>query len=366
VKSKILFLFKHSYLRETALQNGGASSFLLYGYPELADQGLAVETVSSGEAEGVRVVVAGVFRRLSLLLNGYSGNFSQVFASWERIRSAKCIVLTSNNVAIPVLFLKWLRIPLPPVLAISVGLETLRKDHWNLRRSILSRMYRRAEKIIVFSAAEKTFLVERLRLNAQKVVAVPYGIPQSYLPKPTWPSDREKDWDIISVGADIQRDLPLLINWATQNPTRSLHLVLSEDLARSLADLPDNISVETNLSLEEVFERLIRSRFAVIPVHQNHYTAGTTFLIHSLSTGTPTLVARTQAVETLYNLESSGCMTYIPNSAEDFSTKIDELFGLAAENLESMAREGRNWVEEVANGSPLIKEIKNFAQGTAS
>lgn len=363
--TKILFLFKQSSLRATALRSGGSSSYLLYGMPELAERGYPVEAAPDRQATGLRRWLTAGLRRLSCGLVGSSGNCGQILGAWPEIRSASALVLTANNVSIPVLFLRWLGFRFPPLFVISVGLETLADGCSGFRRSMLARLYRKAENIVVFSEAEKKVLVSRMGLAPERVAAVPYGIAGAYLPEHATSAGVGADFDILSVGADIHRDLSLLLAWARRHPDVRVHLVLSRTLLDQLGTIPGNVGVECDLSLEAVFDRLKRTKTVVIPVRQNNYTAGTTFLIQALAGGRPTLVAKTRAVETLYELEAAGCLTYRPENSEDFSEKIDQLLRMDAEEVETRSHQGREWVRQVANGKPLLDELENFLRRPA-
>tara|TARA_R100000027_G_scaffold67220_1_gene65107 strand:- start:4349 stop:5251 length:903 start_codon:yes stop_codon:yes gene_type:complete len=292
-------------------------------------------------------------------------------AGLSEIRRAKALVLTSNNAAFPVLFLRSLGLSIPPVLVISVGLEWNPPNDSPRRLRSISKLFRHAEKILVYSESEREFLMERIGIEPHRILAVPFGIPRKYLPAalPPMTSDEEGEvfqWDVISVGADAQRDLPLLLEWARNNPEMRVHLILGDDLVREYTDLLASVTVESNLSVEEVFERIRSSRGAVVPVRENLYSAGTTFLIHALACQTPALVSQTSCLGPQYRISESGCFTYSPGDTEDFSQGMKKLLALSTNERRSRGEQGRRWVETYADGKPALGVLREFLEAHSS
>jgi len=361
VKSKtVLFLYKETAVREQAFRETGALSYHLYGLPELQKEGYTVEAASFGAGGFCASRMAGVFGRLCQRLTGYHGNFFQIFSNWKKIRNAGALVLTSNNVSIPVLFLDLLGFRMPPRFVVSVGLESYTPDRDCRRRRMVARIFNRASRMVVFSESEKNFLVERVRVSPGVLAAIPFGISPDYLPSREILITANADWDLITVGADAKRDIPLLLDWIGENPDRTLLMILGEDLVKEFGDLPANVTVKTSLSLEEVFAHLSRSRAAVIPVRQNHYSAGTTFLIHAVACSRPVLVANTDCLGPRYNIDASGCLTYTPGDAKDFDRGMKNLLALSAEEKARRADQGRQWLGTTVNGGAFLKEVREF------
>lgn len=361
----LLFLYKRSEARVRALRDGGPEGYHLYGLPEIRSEGIPAEAGAFGEGGAAVRLLAGFLRRVCERTTGYGGNFRQTLSNWRTIRGAGALALTSNNAAVPVLFLRWIGFRLPPCLVISSGLEAYRPDEWTVRRAALSRLFNRAEEVVVFSEEERRFLVERVRLSPERLQAVPYGIPLVHLPLETRLAP-EPQWDLVSVGADAQRDLPLLLSWARGHPGVRILLVAGGDLLSSARDVPSNVEVESDLSLAGVFERVLRSRAAVIPVRRNRYTAGTTFLVHALSCGRPVLVAETAALGPAYRIEESGCLLYRPEDPDDFARGMEALLKLTPEENTALGLRGRDWVRRVANGDPLLERIRVFRHKAVS
>ncbi|MBC2601087.1 glycosyltransferase family 4 protein [Puniceicoccus vermicola] len=361
-----IFIYKRTTIRDRALQGSSSDSYTLYGLPELQSEGYPVEVGRFQKPGKFLGWVAACLRRVCVKMTGYCGDFRQSIAGLGKIRRASALVLTSNNSAFPVLFLRWIGFPLPPIFVISVGLEWNPPNESARRLRAISRLFNRADRVLVYSEAERDFLQSRIGLAPDRIVAVPFGIPEKYLPPIPKKNDALSDfadsyrWDFISVGSDAQRDLPMLLDWVKGNPEVRVHLVLGEDLLRELGELPDSVSVESNLTVEEVFLRLRESRAAVIPVRENRYSAGTTFLIHSLACGTPTLVSETSCLGPQYKADKSGCLTYQPGDFQGFSRGMDAFLAMSEEERGERRRKGFEWVRTVANGDPALSEIRNF------
>ncbi len=361
-RSMILFLYKHSAARERALREGGPERYHLYGLPEVGEAGFRVEAGSFSQGGGLVRLVAPVFRRACHRRTGYSGNFPQTLANWSAIRRADAVILTSNNVSIPFLFLRRLGVRLPPALAISSGLEAHVPDVASGRRAAVARLFNAAERILVFAESERDFLRDRVGVDADRLVAVPFGIPERYLPVARASAD-EPDWDVVTVGADALRDMPMLFSWAAGHPETKVLVVAGSELLRTLDHPPSNVRVESDLSLSEVFDRLARCRAAVVPVRENRYSAGTTFLVHALAAGLPVLAAATSALGPLYRADESGALWYRPGDADGFATGMRRLLSLSPDGCDRLSQQGRAWVGSVANGRPMLEEIGAFLSG---
>ena len=260
----VAFFFKESTLRKKALETNGTAAFSLYGGVELYHQGKPVCLCAGENSSGWVRWVAGILRRYGDWHTGYGGNPRVIFSAWEVIREARGIVATSNNVGLPLLELKRWGLVRAPILLLSVGLEAYRSDAQSLRCRRLANLLKHAERIVVFSEAEKRFLSQLLNLSADLLTAVPYGFHPRYFP--TFVEERTIRNEVLTVGADAQRDMELFREWSLRHPETRIRAILSREIVERLPSVPGSWVLENDIPLETVLARLAEASFVVIPV----------------------------------------------------------------------------------------------------
>jgi len=102
------------------------------------------------------------------------------------------------------------------------------------------------------------------------------------------------------------------------------------------------VVLETDISLEQVRDRLAGARVVALPVVDNSYTGATTVLLQAMAMAKPVVVSRTEAIARGYALEDGvNCRLVEPGDAGAFErTLLDVLRGAdAATALGTRARE---------------------------
>jgi glycosyltransferase involved in cell wall biosynthesis len=147
---------------------------------------------------------------------------------------------------------------------------------------------------------------------------------------------------VVSVGVDPRRDFELLLRIAGRNPGLTFRIVAGADRARSLGRLPDNVTLETDIPLEQVRLRVAASRCVALPVRDNSYSGATTTLLQAMAMGKPVIVSRTFAIAGGYELEDGGnCRLVEPGDEPAFERAVLETLtgAVAARALGSRARQ---------------------------
>jgi glycosyltransferase involved in cell wall biosynthesis len=241
---------------------------------------------------------ATIVNRALRLTGGYGGDFASAFALLRRANEADVVFATSDTLGIPLALLKRAGLLRPPLVYAAIGLpERLLQVR---RRRLYANALRRAHTLIAYSQAEATWLRGWLGSDQPEITFVPFGVDvEAFSPA----SVHTEDVDVVSVGADPQRDFELLLAVARRRPELSFRLVASTDHARSLDVLPENVMLETDLSLEEVRARLASGRVVALPVRRNSYSGATTVLLQAMALAKPVVVSRTDAIAEGYALE---------------------------------------------------------------
>ena len=300
----VFFAFRDAPERRAALTAPEAlDRYRLFGLDEVRARGALVR--HNLERQGPPPLwarVAGTtLNRLLRLAGGYGGDFASAFASLRTANEADVVFATSDTVGIPLILLKRAGLVRPPLVYAAIGLpERLVELRSRPMRRLYTAAFRRAAAIVAYAESEAQWLRRWLEPGAPSVLFLPFGVDvEGFSPD----SDRKVQVDVVSVGADPRRDFDLLIGVAARHSELRFRIVATQDRARALGTLPANVTVETDLSLEQVRDTLAAARAVALPVRPNSYSGATTVLLQSMAMAKPVVVSRTEAIAKGYGLE---------------------------------------------------------------
>jgi glycosyltransferase involved in cell wall biosynthesis len=267
---------------------------------------------------------------------GLGGDFAAVLPSRRPMNDTDVVFSTVDTVGIPLLLLKRARVIRPPLVYASIGLPE------RLERVQNERGFRHALRVARTIIAYSSIEAERLRAwtgpKSPPVEFVPFGVDVTAFR----PVDADPDVDVVSIGADPRRDFELLIAIAARRPEMSFRIVATADRLRSLAAPPANVTVESDVPLEVVRDRLAQARVVALPVRENSYSGATTTLLQAMAMAKPVVVSRTDAITHGYELEDGvNCRLVAPGDASALESAISELLAYpdGADRLGVRARE---------------------------
>jgi glycosyltransferase involved in cell wall biosynthesis len=341
--SSVFFAFRDAPERRAALQaeRGSPDRYRLFGLDEIARRGVAVPHNLTGDGPPTWA------RALSRAINGplyrsggYGGDFASILGSLRHVNAADVVFSTVDTVGIPLILLKRARLVRRPLVYVSIGLpERLARLRGERMRGLYARALRGTAAIIAYSQSEVETLREWLGDEAPPVVFVPFGVDtDAFRPDP----DAVLDTDVLSIGADPRRDFYLLSGVAARRPDLSFRIVAGRDHARTLRSLPANVTVETDIPLEQVRARLAHARVVALPVRENSYSGATTVLLQAMAMAKPVVVSRTAAIAEGYGLEDGiNCRLVEPGAPDGLERAVSELVSDAgaARSLGTRARE---------------------------
>jgi glycosyltransferase involved in cell wall biosynthesis len=344
--SSVFFAFRDSPQRRAALRSplGSAERYSLFGLDEAAARGARVSHNLEPAGRKPRWArAAGVaINRVLYALGGYGGDFATVLASLRRANAADVIFSTVDTVGIPLILLKRIGLVRRPLVYVSIGLP---ERLVQLRNRPMQRLYRGALRstsaVVAYSGHEAAALRDWLGPGGPEVLFVPFGVDVDSFR----PVEAEPDVDVLSVGVDPRRDFELLLGTAGRNPELTFRIVAGAERARTLGELPDNVTLETDIPLEQVRLRLAASRCVALPVRDNSYSGATTTLLQAMAMGKPVIVSRTAAIAHGYELEDGdNCRLVEPGDEQAFDRAILEtLTGAVA--ARALGRRARQTVE---------------------
>jgi glycosyltransferase involved in cell wall biosynthesis len=211
----------------------------------------------------------------------------------------------------------------PPLVYASIGLpERLAQLRNRRMRRLFRDALRSTAAIVTYAARERDRLAEWIGGGAPPVVFVPFGVDlAAFRPDP----DRRVVDDVVSVGADPRRDFELLLDVARRRPGLRFRIVAGNERRRTLGAAPPNVTVESDLTLEQVRERLAGARVVALPIRENSYSGGTTVLLQAMALAKPVVVSRTEAIASGYGLEDGvNCRLVEPGDADALDRALAE------------------------------------------
>ena len=338
----VFFAYRDAPERRAALQAepGSPERYRLFGLDEISAHGVRARHNLQPATPRWSRAAGAVLNKFVYGSGGYGGDFASVLASLRAVNESDVVFSTVDTVGIPLMLLKRARLVRPPLVYVSIGLpERLVQLRGERMRRLYARALRGAATIVAYSQAEAEALRDWIGPGAPPVVFVPFGVDtDAFRPDP----EAVLDTDVLSIGADPRRDFYLLSGVAARRLDLNFRIVAGRDHARTLRALPANMTVETDIPLEQVRDRLARARVVALPVRDNSYSGATTVLLQAMAMAKPVVVSRTAAIAEGYGLEDRvNCRLVEPGDPEALERAVTELVSDAgaARSLGTRARE---------------------------
>lgn len=349
----VFYLFRDTVERRRILAHLPAVDLnrtQLFGFAELQQSGWSMDcNLRLPRISSVRETVAGWIERWYAPRAGVGrGDVMAVRAHLWQMNRAKVVVATTDNTGMPAARLKASGRLKAKLVYISVGLPermaAVRKIS-PAREARYRNMLSRVDQFVAYGYAEAEWLREWLG-TPDKVQFVPFGVDvEQWRPMP----DAPKIADVVSVGADPQRDFPLLLAYARQHPHVRVQLVVGQDAAAKLMDVPPNVTVQVQLPVKRVQEVMAGARVLVLPVKENTYSGATTTLLQGMALEKAVAVSRVGAIRDGYGLQDDLNIRWLePGSQASMNVVLNDLLARpeACQRLGATAR--RHVVEELS------------------
>jgi glycosyltransferase involved in cell wall biosynthesis len=364
----VFYTFRDSPQRRRALAAPAEAPerYVLFGLDELRARGFeARHNLEAAERPPRWARAAGAALKWALeRAGGYGGDFATVLASRRVANRADVVLSTVDTVGIPLLLLHRSGRVRPPLVYVAIGLpERLER----LRSARIRRLYASAlsscAAILAYSEHEAEVITGWLAQQGveREVGFVPFGVDVERLrPGGTAPIE-----DVVSVGADPQRDFELLLRVAGRMPERSFRIVTTADRRRALLPVPESVRVETDLAFDDMLERLRGARVVALPVRENSYSGATTVLLQAMALAKPVVVTRTQAIATGYGLvDGENVRLARPGDVAGFADALVAL--LAGGAAPALGRRARATVENSLTWELFASRLARLLESAAA
>lgn len=330
-RGDVFIFYRDTAQRRRLLEEGDLSNperYCLYGLDVMRGEGWDISHNLEREYE-----YSTFLHHLAVLMNeilrkcrGYCGDFESVMRFRKEAGRASVVFSTADNMGIPLALFRYLGLLRAPVVHASIGLpERMERLGNSAMKQLYRKAFRKVDSFVAFGHGEAAWLEEWLRAdgNRPRVHFVPFGVDTSYF-KPE--GQVGTDVDVLSVGADWQRDYDLLVEFARRNPRCSVKIVTSADHLSRMGDLPGNIDLMTDVPFGEIRTILSKARVVALPVKENTYSGATTTLLQAMAMAKPVVVSGVGAIRNGYGLEHGvNCMLVKPGDRGEFSRSTRHL-----------------------------------------
>ena len=313
----VFYFFRQSTMRRGLLQGtlrDPAAHYLLYGFDHLAQSELTgihnLQTL--GDLDIPQGRLAHWLGHLTTRMGGIGGDYQTVISHRRGANRSAVILSTVDTVGIPLVLFKRAGLIHPPLVYISIGLpERIKKMTHERIRAFYRNAYRGVSRFIAYGWEEANWLRRWLGFpeNSTKVVFIPFGVNCEYFsPRP----DIIPSVDVLTIGADPQRDFKTLFWIASRHPEVSFRVIAGKEHASGFTSVPSNVEVHIDLPFPEIRNHLATARIIALPIHENTYSAGTTTLLQAMAMARPIVVSQTGAIRQGYGLQDGqNCLSLI-------------------------------------------------------
>lgn len=282
----ILFLLPPSSIRLEALsmflnEESIPERFLFYGWDYFLKKGFSVAH-NVFPPSNIVTSLGELYRRLVLCFGGCPGELKWVLPVLPSIYHSDAIVAFSERMVFPLLYLRSIGLlPRCPMVNITIGLpEKMDFIRNNTIKKCIVEEFGKLDAIITLSQIEAESLISDYQFS-DNVVFIPAGVDTNYF----YPLNVEESIDVLSIGADSNRDFSTLIEAARLLPQKSFLIVTSLQHAKNMREIPKNIRLLIDVPMTDIRAIIASSRIVALPVKDNSYSGGTTVMLQSMAMG---------------------------------------------------------------------------------
>lgn len=336
--------------------------YMLYGIDKLIQNGISVETnLNINEVSFYSRLLNSIYHVISKNLIGSHGELSWITPVFKLRNKYKIIFSFSEKCIYPVLFAR--RIGLlqdKKIILISIGLSEKicllkkRGKHHALKR--LLGEISQISKILTFSWYEQFFLSEEYHLN--NIEFLPLGVDFEIFKSD---SNIVHLFDVVSVGADKNRDFQLLLDVARNMEDKRFLIITNKYHSKILvnSNLPKNIEMKVDIPMGEVCKLIDSSKLVFLPVKENLYSGATTCLLQSMSLSKAVVTSNVAPIRNGYGLlNKENVIFYNPGNSKMALNEISTLLN----NSNYMNKIGNNARQHVKNFLSLEKMVTSINQ----
>lgn len=338
--------------------------YMLYGIDRMILSGFPVRTYFSYKDKYYLLkLLNGFYKFFSRNLIGSHGDLLWLAPAISDLWKNGVIFAFSEKCIYPILFLRYFGLlKNKKIVLISIGLLEkfqLLTDR-GAKTSLKRLLYEVASisKIITFSWSEKNLLTKKYSLK--NVVFIPLGVDVDIFKSiNNFPS---KKYNIISIGADKNRDFDLLVKVAQRMTDLKFLLITNSSHASKLQKngIPANIDLKVDIPMADVLDSIESSEIVFLPVKDNFYSGATTCLLQAMSLSKPVITCNVGPISDGYGLVDNENVIFLkPQDIDGSVLAISNL--ISKKSIQSIiGKNARRHVEQFLTLDKMIDSINQI------
>ena len=337
--------------------------YMLYGVDRMMMEGMSIKTNldSIHNLHYLRPLNA-LYKVIAKKIIGSHGEISWASTAFTAKSDYRVILSFSEKCLYPILFFRYLGfLRGKKIILISIGLSeklhllTKRGEKQALKRLLCE--LQTLSKILTFSWHEQTIL--RNEYHLKNVMFLPLGVDVD-----TFKTVENSDllFDVVSVGADKNRDFAVLINVAKRMCDRKFLLITNKSHAEKMrrSSLPENIEMKIDIPMGDVCSLMDAGTVVFLPVKENLYSGATTCLLQAMSLSKAVVTTQVAPISCGYGLMNKENVVFVEPGNSDMAvselTKL--LFNKQYRN--SVGKAARSHVEQSLTLDRMVSSIKRL------
>lgn len=307
---------------EKNVKNGTGPDTLLYGLNHLQKNN-EVSFSDSGFKKNFWWLISFPIETILIALTGYGFKLGQAISLLRQIKNRDVIVTCAGSAGLPIALLKMLGlIKKPKLILLNIGIIESWKRFPFLVQRLYPRLYKKFDKIICLSKAERESLIDVLDLPKSKVEFIELGIDTNFFSSKKVRPNTKVSY-LLSVGRDKYRDHNLLFK-ISQKLKLPVRLVTSKrNLVNSV--IPAGVKIYFDLDYNALRRMYAGARLILLPTKVVARASGQLVMLESLAMGKAVVATASPGLLSGYDNLHNIVQTVNSNSASEFASVVGRL-----------------------------------------
>lgn len=224
------------------------------------------------------------------------------------------------------------------------------------RKRFIRNAIRDVDRFVCFSSVEKDRYSDYFDIPADKIDNLRWSVAEPAFDRSALPIEQPPY--ICAVGGE-GRDYATLVDAMRRLPNRRLAIVARPANVNGL-DIPSNVSVRTNIPLEEVWNLIAHAELMVLPLHDTQVPCGHTTLITAMQLETPSIVTESVAMTDYITDETTG-LVCPPLDPETLAHTIERLWQDEA-LAKRLTQSARTFATEECSEQRTVTYFRDYAR----
>ena len=234
-------------------------------------------------------------------------------------------------------------------LAFSFNFTILPKG---IKKSFMIQQFRKIDRFTVYSNFERQLYSEYFNIPIEKIDFIHIGLG---VPKATQNPMMENDY-ICAIGGE-GRDYKTLIETAKKMENIQFVIVTRPENLRGL-EIPNNVKVHYNIPIDDVFNIIKNSKFAIVPLLHSEVPCGHITMVNTMHLGKAQIVTDSEGIKDYIKNGYNG-MTYEAGNSEQLKSRIIELL-IDKEKLEKLEKNSFKFANEFCTETKNVNYFENI------